>query len=166
MTIEFGAYAPVPAQFGGVSTQPFLQAQFRDPLSPNNPNFFGLTVGTSPLEGGTAGGDSGGPVFVQTAAGLVQIGELHGGFNPVGFVSEYGDISAWTPLALFLDWVVQNNPLRQVTAAAGNFNWSNPGAWIDAFQAPARPNGAVPDHTRGRHNTDANQTARYLDDTS
>ena len=77
MTIEFGASIPIGAQ-------PFLLAQFRDPLSPNNPNLFGLTVGTSPLEGGTAPGDSGGPVFIQTAAGLVQIGELQGGFNPFG----------------------------------------------------------------------------------
>ena len=162
MTIEFGAYAPVPAQFGGVSTQPFLQAQFRDPLSPNNPNFFGLTVGTSPLEGGTAGGDSGGPVFVQTAAGLVQIGELHGGLNPVNLAqpSTYGDISAWTPLNLFLDWVAQNNPLREVTAAAGNFNWSNPAAWIDSVPGVQ---GRVPDNTRGSVNINANEAARYYD---
>ena len=68
MTIEFGAYS---TSFLGVplSTQPFLQAQFRDPASPNFPNSFNLTVPTSPLEGGTAGGDSGGPVFVQTSAG-------------------------------------------------------------------------------------------------
>jgi hypothetical protein len=54
----------------------------------------------------------------------VQIGELNGGFNPVNPNNpcQYGDISLWTPLALFLDWVAQNNPLRQVTAAAGNFN--------------------------------------------
>ena len=83
MTIEFGA---LPYPPGG--TQPFLQAQFRNPLSPNNPNDFGLTVPTSPLEGGTAAGDSGGPVFVQTAAGLVQIGTLTGGFNPLDSQSE------------------------------------------------------------------------------
>ena len=109
MTIEFGAFAP--ALFGA-GPQPFLQAQFRDPLNPNSTipnnnvnNVFNLTVPTSPLEGGTAGGDSGGPVFVQTAAGLVQIGELNGGFNPVNPAnpSIYGDISLWTPLALFLD---------------------------------------------------------------
>src|SRR5262245_61525175 len=151
MTIEFGAYANS-IQGVNVSNQPFLLAQFRNPLNPNsttpnnNPNnVFNLTVPTSPLEGGTAGGDSGGPVFIQTAAGLVQIGELFGGFNPVGFPSEYGAVSLWSPLNLFLDWVAQNNPLRQVTAAPGNFNWSNPGAWIDAFPDPARPNGAVPD---------------------
>jgi outer membrane autotransporter protein len=158
MTIEFGAFVPIGAQ-------PFLLAQFRDPLSPINPNLFGLTVGTSSLEGGTAPGDSGGPVFIQTAAGLVQIGALQGGFNPFGNMveGEYGDVSGWTPLNLFLDWLAQNNPLRQVTAAAGNFNWSNPGAWIDAFPDPARPNGAVPDNTRGSVNINANEAARYYD---
>src|SRR5262245_61460224 len=169
MTIEFGAYAN--SIFGvPLSTQRFLLAQFRDPLNPNSTipnnnlnNVFNLTVPTSPLEGGTAGGDSGGPVFIQTAAGLVQIGELFGGFNPVGFPSEYGALSFWSPLNLFLDWVAQNNPLRQVTAAPGNFNWSNPGAWIDAFPDPARPNGAVPDNTRGSVDINANQAARYYD---
>jgi uncharacterized protein with beta-barrel porin domain len=152
MTIEFGAYVPP------IGTQPFLFAQFRDPLSPNNPNTFGLTVPTSTLEGGTAPGDSGGPVFVQTATGLVQIGLLQGGFNPFGNEGEYGDISLWTPLALFLDWVAQNDPLRQVTAAAGNFNWSNPAAWIDSVPGvPSR----VPDNTRGPVNINANEPAHY-----
>jgi outer membrane autotransporter protein len=168
MTIEFGAYQP-PSTVPGllplvpVGTQPFLLAQFRDPLSPNNPNDFNLTVPTSPLEGGTAVGDSGGPVFIQTTAGLVQIGVLSAGVNPVGLPGEYGDIGFWTPLNLFLDWVAQNNPLRQVTAAAGNFNWSNPAAWIDAFPDPARPNGAAPDNTRGSVNIEANEAARYYD---
>src|SRR5215813_6226637 len=159
MTIEFGAYGTSIAGVN-VSTQPFLFAQFRSPLSPNNPNTFGLTVPTSPLEGGTAPGDSGGPVFIQTAAGLVQIGELQGGFNPFGPEGQYGDISGWSPLSLLLDWVAQNNPLRQVTAAAGNFNWSNPGAWIDSV--PGVP-GRVPDNTRGEVNIDANEAARYFD---
>src|SRR5262249_38713760 len=157
-----------PQLFAGGSIQPFLQAQFRNPANPfgQNPlvpqlNFFNLTIPTSTLEGATAGGDSGGPVFIQTAAGLVQIGELSGGLNPVNKPSEYGDVSAWTPLALFLDWIAQNNPLRLVTAAPGNFNWSNPGAWIDAFPDPARPNGAVPDNTRGSVDINANQAARY-----
>jgi outer membrane autotransporter protein len=157
MTIEFGTFAPPSAQFGG-GTQPFLQAQFRNPQSPFNPNEFGLTVPTSSLEGGTAGGDSGGPVFIQTAAGLVQIGLLTGGDNLVGRPSQYGDVSFWTPLALFLDWVAQNNPLRQVMAAAGNFNWSNPAAWIDSV--PGVP-GRVPDNTRGNVDINANEAAHY-----
>jgi uncharacterized protein with beta-barrel porin domain len=151
MTIEFGAY-----ELAG--TQPFLFAQFRNPQSPFNPNDFGLTVPTSTLEGGTAPGDSGGPLFVQTAAGLVQIGELQGGFNPHGPEGTYGDISFWTPLNLFLDWIAQNNPLRQVTAAAGNFNWSNSAAWIDSVPGvPSR----VPDNTRGTVDINANEAARY-----
>ena len=156
MTIEFGAFEPLP----GGGTQPFLQAQFRNPLIPNNPNEFGLTVPTSSLEGGTAAGDSGGPVFIQTAAGLVQIGTLTGGFNPINPLqpSQYGDISFWTPLGLFLDWVAQNNPLRQVTAAAGNFNWSNSAAWIDSVPGvPSR----VPDNTRGSVDINANEAAHY-----
>ena len=93
---------------------------------------------TSPLEGGTASGDSGGPVFIQTAAGLVQIGVAAGRIQSLRARSvEYGDISDWTPLNLFLDWIAQNNPLRQVTAAAGNFNWSNPAAWIDSVPGGA-----------------------------
>src|SRR5262249_4076335 len=171
MTIEFGAYAN--SIFGvPLSTQLFLQPKSRDPLNPtsttpnnNVTNVFNLTVPPSPLEGGTAAGDSGGPVFIQTAAGLVQIGELQGGINPVNVFapSRYADVSFWTPLALFLDWVNQNNPLRQVTAAPGNFNWSNPGAWIAAFPDPARPNGAVPDNTRGSVDINANQAARYYE---
>ena len=50
-----------------------------------------------------------------------------------------------------------------MTAAAGNFNWSNSSAWIDAFPDPARPNGAVPDNTRGSVNINANEAARYYD---
>jgi outer membrane autotransporter protein len=171
MTTEFGALGTSFTAAGvnvpvSTSTQPFLLAQFRDPLDPNstipnnNPNnVFNLTVPTSPLEGGTVAGDSGGPVFIQTSAGLVQIGELFGGFPVLG--TNYTDVSAWTPLALFLDWIAQNNPQRQVTAASGNFNWSNPAAWIDPFPDAARPNGAVPDNTRGQVNIDANEAARY-----
>jgi outer membrane autotransporter protein len=170
MTTEFGALA---AGAGiGYGTAPFLSAQFRDPenpfgLDPPNPklNIFTLTVPTSQREGGTVGGDSGSPVFIMTANGLVQIGVLSGGGNPAApdFPGEYGDVSAWTPLALYLDWLAQNNPLRQVTAAAGNFNWSNPAAWIDAFPDPARPNGVVPDNTRDSVNFGANEAARYYE---
>src|SRR5262249_1436157 len=69
----------------------------------------------------------------------------------------------WTAINLLLQWINENNPLRQVTAAPGNFNWSNPAAWIDAFPDPARPNGAAPDNTRGSVDINANQAARYYD---
>ena len=164
MTVELGAYG-TSVLGANLSTQPFLLAQFRNPASPNFPNFFGLTVPTSPLEGSVVPGDSGGPVFIQTPDGLIQIGETSSGFNlPLfGLIGEYGTVMGWTPLSLFLDWIAQNNPLREVTAAPGNFNWSNPAAWIDAFPDAARPNGAVPDNTRGSVDINANQAARYYD---
>jgi subtilase-type serine protease len=142
MNIEFGAYAADNPN----TSQPFLYAQFRNPSSPNNPNQFNVATPTSPIEGGTAAGDSGGPVFVQTPTGIVQIGELRGGFNPVGPDSQYGDISDWTPLNLFLAWIAQNNPLRQVSAAPGNFNWSNQAAWVDSVPGVVS---AVPTNTIG-----------------
>ena len=158
MTIEFGAYAPIVP--GG---DPYLRAQFRNPENPGDPNSFNLIVGTSALEGGTVGGDSGSPVFIETPNGLVQIGVLRGGRNPVNpeRPGEYGDISDWTPLALFLGWVVENNPLRQVTAAAGNFNWSNSAAWIDRVHDPL--GSTVPSNTIGDVNFAANEAARYYD---
>jgi hypothetical protein len=170
MTTEFGAL--VAGAGIGYGTAPFLSAQFRNPanpfgLNPANPdlNIFTLTVPTSQFEGGTVGGDSGSPVFIMTANGLVQIGVLSGGGNPAADEENprlrYGDVSAWTPLALYLDWLAQNNPLRQVTAAGGNFNWSNSAAWIDAFPDPARPNGVVPDNTRDSVDFGANTAARY-----
>src|SRR5262249_6134319 len=71
------------------------------------------------------------------------------GVGLTGFVagSVYGSVSDWTPINLFLQWINENNPLRQVTAAPGNFNWSNPEAWIDEVGDPAGPNRAGADKT-------------------
>jgi subtilase-type serine protease len=149
-------------------SQRMLQASFRDPDNPGKFDSFGLTgtpglpdIPTSQFEGSTVGGDSGSPVFIRTPDGLlVQIGVLRGGVNPFGEPGEYGDISQWTPLALFLTWVMENNPLRQVTAAAGDFKWSNPAAWTDPFFDAAYPNGAAPNNTVGDV---GNNPARYYD---
>jgi outer membrane autotransporter protein len=169
--------------------QSFFISQFRNPLSPENPNSFNLQVGTTPLEGGTASGDSGGPLFAMVNGQMTQIGVVRGGLgqityycpglggvddpvvcvdqnnppNQTGYIERfgYGEFSDWTPIDLFLQWINENNPRRQVTAAPGTFNWSNPAAWIDAFPDPARPNGAVPDNTRGGADINANQAARY-----
>jgi uncharacterized protein with beta-barrel porin domain len=70
--------------------------------------------------------------------------------------SEYGDIGDWTPVNLFLNWIAQNDPLRQVTAVPGSFNWSNPAAWVDSMPGvvSAVPNDTVISYTAG---------ARYYD---
>ena len=154
-TTDLGAYQPsIVNPFGG--PQPFYEAQFRDPSSPNNPNLFGLTVPVTQLSGTTVQGDSGGPLWIQTAQGLVQIGVVQGGGNPFGSPGEYGDIGDWTPVNLFLGWIAQNDPLREVTAAPGNFNWSNPAAWVDSVPGvvSAVPNNTVISYTAG---------ARYYD---
>jgi uncharacterized protein with beta-barrel porin domain len=185
-TSSLGSYGAIPDTG---TAQPFFNSQFRNPQSPNNPNFFNLQVPTTPLEGGTASGDSGGPLFAMINGQMTQIGVVRGGAgqltyycpgpggvddpivcadqnnppNQTGYIERfgYGEFSDWTPINLFLQWIQQNDPLRQVTAAAGNFNWSNPAAWIDAFPDPARPNGAAPDNTRGNVDINANQAARY-----
>jgi outer membrane autotransporter protein len=153
-TTELGAYQPTKRPGVG-DTQPFYRAQFRDPSSPNNPNFFGLTVPVTQLSGTTVQGDSGGPLWIQTAQGLVQIGVVQGGLNLPG-QGLYGDISDWTPVNLFLDWIAQNDPLRKVTAAPNDFNWSNPAAWVDSVPGvvSAVPNNTVISYTAG---------ARYYD---
>jgi hypothetical protein len=125
--------------------QPFFQSKFRNPL----------TDPTTPLEGGTGAGDSGGPLFAMINGQLTQIGVVRGGggqntyycVNPgdtvqfecpqdttgltvTGFIERlgYGNLSDWTPINLFLTWIQQNDPLREVTAKAGNSNWNNPSA--------------------------------------
>jgi outer membrane autotransporter protein len=187
-TSSLGLYGMLTYPSGQVlSGQNFFVSQFRNPESPNNPNFFNLQVPTTPFEGGTGGGDSGGPLFAMINGQLIQIGVVRGGEGQItnycagpegptepvpcdqnhqvftGSLERlgYGEFSDWTPINLFLQWINENNPQRQVTAAPGNFNWSNPAAWIDAFFDPARPNGAAPDNTRGVADIADNQAARY-----
>jgi outer membrane autotransporter protein len=187
-TNSLGLYG-VPFYLAGL-TQPFFVSQFQDhfPNDPANNNVQAFPA--TPREGGTGGGDSGGPLFAMINGQMTQIGVVRGGRvadlyycpgpgedvdhpvvcpdqnNPVGATGYvrgevYGEFSDWTPVNVFLQWINENNPQRQVTAAPGNFNWSNPAAWIDAFFDPARPNGAAPDNTRGSADIVDNQAARY-----
>jgi hypothetical protein len=186
-TSSLGLYG-VPFYLAGL-TQPFFVSQFQDhfPNDPANNNVQAFPA--TPREGGTGGGDSGGPLFAMINGQMTQIGVVRGGRvadlyycpgpgedvdqpvvcpdqnNPVGATGYvrgevYGEFSDWTPVNVFLQWINENNPQRQVTAAPGNFNWSNPAAWIDAFFDPARPNGAAPDNTRGSADIVDNQAAR------
>ena len=146
---ELGYYGPMNAGPNpvGVQTQNVYEAQFRNPASPNNPNIFGLTVPTSPLEGGVGGGDSGGPLFATIGGVQTEIGTVIGGGNPTGGPNGgYGDVNAWTPVALFSTFIAQNDPLRQISSNAGNFNWSNVAAWTDSV---AGVTARVPNDTVG-----------------
>jgi outer membrane autotransporter protein len=153
-------------------SQPFFFSEFRTPPA-------------TPLEAGTAPGDSGGPVFAMINGQLTQIGLVRGG-DPgvstaycrdksestatpclpndarpiVGTLTEdgYGEFSDWTPINLFLQWIEQNNPLRDVTARAGNFSWSNPAAWTDKVPGVAS---AVPNNTDNYIDSEGDKVARY-----
>jgi uncharacterized protein with beta-barrel porin domain len=182
-TSSLGLYG-VPFYFAGVN-QPFFVSQFQDHFPNNPPNNNVQVFPRTPLEGGTAGGDSGGPLFAMVNGQMTQIGVVRGGsladlyycpgpggvadpvvcpdqnnlpLNVTGFVrgEVYGEFSDWTPINLFLEWINQNNPLRQVTAKTGNFTWSNRSAWMDAFTDPANLNGVVPNNT-------PNNTPNYVD---
>ena len=50
------------------------------------------------LEGTTAGGDSGSPLYAEFGNERYIVGVLNGGFNPFGVASEYGDISIYAPI--------------------------------------------------------------------
>lgn len=87
-----------------------------------------------PLEGGTAPGDSGGPLILdRTFARQVVIGVLSGGFGRFFTAAPsngYGSNSFYQPLYLYWDYIAANNPYRYVSAVAGDGNWTDPTHWI------------------------------------
>ena len=127
------------------SSQGVYGAQFRDPANPNLYNLFNLVALPSSLEGGTLGGDSGGPIFYCpagalnkcTAAQLVQIGELIGGSQPREgggpLPGGYGEVSVWTPTALFADWISGLGLPGMSVPNAGNYSWGDPKAWVNGI---------------------------------
>lgn len=87
--------------------------------------------GALPVEGTTAGGDSGGPLIVdQRFTQPVVAGVLSGGG---AFFAQppnsYGEISFFQPLFLFWDVIVANNPYRYVTANPGDGDWFDASRW-------------------------------------
>ena len=96
-----------------------------------------------PLEGTTAGGDSGGPLTVDTESGSAIVGVLNGGYNPFGAPSEYGDIAIWAPIAdsstlMFL-------AVNDITLSPGDFDASGDvnAIDIDLLTANIRANSMV-----------------------
>ncbi|MBA3878990.1 MAG: autotransporter domain-containing protein [Sphingobium sp.] len=90
-----------------------------------------------PREGGTAPGDSGGPLILdRTFARQVVIGVLSGGFSRF-FTNQpaqsFGTNSFYQPLYLYWDYIAANNPYRYVTAVAGDGNWTDPTRWVTSI---------------------------------
>ncbi|MGV6871156.1 autotransporter domain-containing protein [Pseudochelatococcus sp. B33] len=101
-------------------------AQFRDPLSPDDPDFADLDALGFPvpyLQGEPGAGDSGGPMFLVTEQGLIQIGTVIGGSDG------YGSFNFWTPIPDHVDWLARENPLRDVVSLEGRHFWSDGLGW-------------------------------------
>ena len=133
------------------NAQGYIMGQFENPRNPDDP------VGPiPPLQAGAAPGDSGGPLFIVTKDGPIQIGISDWVVNQDGPQFGYGSVTGWTSVADYLDWIAANNPLRQVSALSGTFNWSNPSAWRDMQTG----NGGVPNNRSG-HFSGAGAVGRY-----
>lgn len=142
-------------------------AQFRDPQSPAAFDIYGLTTkgfSVPSLQAGNGGGDSGGPLFlVEPDGSLVLIGDLALLTPDTASLSgtlRYGTIMGWTSVQDSLAWLNENNPLREVTAASGNFNWSNPAAWIDSVSGSID---AVPNNQDGSFAAPFGDPGRFFD---
>ena len=105
---------------GTAAASPYDFNSFRDNALPN--------------EGGTAPGDSGGPLILdRTFSRQVILGVLSGGFGSFfnGQPSNgYGSNSFYQPLYLYWDYIAANNPYRYVSALAGDGNWTDPARWV------------------------------------
>jgi|GEM_PF-3098671 len=70
-----------------------LRADFDSPdLLTSIPGYDGPIAN---LEATSARGDSGGPLLLPNYTYPTVVGVLHGGYNDVGGISEYGDVSVW-----------------------------------------------------------------------
>lgn len=120
----------------GGYTQNLYQTDFDDPTRKNQYDFNIFKDNALPNEGGTAPGDSGGPLILdRTFSEKTVLGVLSGGsrYFTNQPQSSYGGSSFYQPLYLFWDWIAQNNPYRYATAKAGDGKWSDPSHWVTAL---------------------------------
>jgi uncharacterized protein with beta-barrel porin domain len=82
-------------------------------------------------EGGTASGDSGGPMFVvrDGVRYLVGMSNSGGPRTADGYDGSYGNLVFHASIAANMDWLLKNDPLKEVTAKAGKGNWSDLSSW-------------------------------------
>ncbi|WP_245261605.1 autotransporter domain-containing protein [Ancylobacter sp. FA202] len=125
-----------------------ISVQFRNPLSPDDPNEFGVEAPVPAWQGGTSFGDSGGPLFmIGPDGGLIQLGvNFTAGFadpdRPGEYLFTYGSPSNYGAVADHADWLAAANPLRTTTAAAGAFAWSDASRWTDTLGRHETPDNA------------------------
>lgn len=86
-------------------------------------------------EGGTGGGDSGGPLFAHVKGKQYLAGVLSGGLtifgdeNGNGLFGYYGTESYWNPIFDYADFLIANNPYKYVHARSGSGDWTDPTHW-------------------------------------
>lgn len=113
--------------------QNLYQLDFDDPSRTNIFDFNLFRDDARDIEGSTAGGDSGGPLILQSAYAMeLVIGVLSGGsrFFAAQPFSTYGTASLYQPLYLHWDWIAANNPYRYAQTVEGDGNWFDPNHWL------------------------------------
>ncbi len=112
----------------------FFVNQQPGPNPPRNNGYYdfnGLGGSALPLEGATAGGDSGGPLIVdQMWNKSVVAGVLTGSWSFNGGLSTYGQFNVYPPLFQFWQDIVGNNPYIYASALAGDGDWFDPAHWV------------------------------------
>ena len=92
------------------------------------------------FEEATVEGDSGGPLFADSANGLIQIGIVSNGNNPYGPLGGYGTWVAYIPVAEYIDWIEGLDPFIERHALAGDGYWHDAAHW---------EYGDIPENDRG-----------------
>ncbi len=122
---------------------------------PNAPEDFDVGMGipisstpVHPLEGASAGGDSGGPMFLQLQDGsVVQIGVSQGGDDPNDAGDgNYTSLTYYTNVAAYLDWIATHSFLRNVANQSGG-DWQNGAIWQGGI-VPDNVESPTPGETR------------------
>lgn len=83
------------------------------------------------LEATTAPGDSGGPMFVTIDGVRYLVGLSNSGGPRIqsSYDGGYANIVFHASVAAHMDWIDKNNPLKETSAKAGSWNWSDISAW-------------------------------------
>lgn len=133
-------------------------AQFRDPKAPAAHDDYQLDAQGFDVPAGQAGngaGDSGGPLFLVLPDGsLLQVGVLALLETAADGTIRYGSISGWAAIQDYQAWLAAIDPLREVSARAGDVAWSDASAWSE---------NEVPDNQVGAFDGPYGLAGRYFD---
>ncbi len=105
-----------------------------DPAAPRNWLDGSVDATVHEYEGGTAPGDSGGPLFVRQNGELLLAGLSNSGgaVDPTQPDGGYSNVVLHVPVGVYSDWIAANNPLRTASAAAGTGSWNDASFWSES----------------------------------